>query len=201
MGSNVRRITFKSLRENKFVVFWFSFDSAVSRNFPGKIMWEVVYPTSRAVELDEEDEEEDRYVFDSHLTSPVVRLSRFLETKEGSSPFACKLFVIAFGRIATTFIEAHFLNADTQIVGLVAGGKKERDLNTLLQTGSSDKTCFIHSSIATIGSRQTEVLFCQSKVEYPAECSHGWAKEVSPLEAWCFLQQTFLTTCTCRPDC
>lgn len=141
-------------------------------------MWEVVYPTSRAVELGEEDEEEDRQMFGSRSASPVVRLSRCLKTKENSSTVSCKLLVLAFGRIATTFVEAHFLNSDSMIVGVVACGKKEKDLNSLLQTAPSDKTCFIYSSISAQESRSSEVLFCQSKVEYPAECCHDWAKEI-----------------------
>ena len=145
-------------------------------------MWEVVYPTSRAVELDEEDEEEDKHVFDDHLVTPLVRLSRSCLlnsfTKDKHFTASCKLLVFAFGRVATTFVEAHFLNSDTPIVGLVSGGKKETELNSLSQTSPSDKTCFIHSSICEKGGSRKEVLFCQSKIEYPAKCCHDWAKEV-----------------------
>lgn len=146
-------------------------------------MWEVVYPTSRAVELDEEDDEDYKHDFDSHLAAPVVRLSRCSTHKSANekhnSTNACKLLVFAFGPIATTFIEAHFFDLDTQIVGLVSGAKKEKDFNSLLQTTRSDKTCFIHlSNIAEKEASPNEVLFCQSKVECPAAGCHNWAKEV-----------------------
>ena len=141
-------------------------------------MCEIVYPTSRAVELDEDDEEERTTSFVSPVTPPIVRLSPTLHTtfsrQEGVS---CKLLLVAFGRIATTFIEGYFLHSDTQIVGVVIGGKKEKDVNSVLQTEPSDKTCFIHSS-GTHGKNPNEVLFCQSKVDYPAVNCHDWPKEI-----------------------
>ena len=138
-------------------------------------MWEVVYPTSRAVELGAEDDEEEKCIFQNHFTTPIVRMSNELQNKDKT--VFCKLLVLAFDRIPTTFIEAHFINNESQIVGLVSSGNiKEGDVvaNSLQQTAISDKTCFIHSANGS-----NEVLFCQSKVDVPTEACHNWANEVS----------------------
>lgn len=136
-------------------------------------MWEVVYPSSRAVELGVEDDEEEKCIFQSNFSAPVVRMSNDLQ-HGGSNKVSCKLLVLAFERISTTFIEAHFINNESQIVGLVStGNTKEICANSLRQTASSDRTCFIHSAMGS-----NEVLFCQCKVDVSAEACHNWAKEV-----------------------
>jgi hypothetical protein len=137
-------------------------------------MWEVVYPTSRAVELGAEDDEEEKCVFQNTFTTPVVRLCNELQSEDKT--VSCKLLVLAFDRIPTTFIEAHFINNKSQIVGVVSSANIKDGCsvtNSLRQTGRSDKTCFIHS---TFGSN--EVLFCQCKVDVSAESCHNWANEV-----------------------
>ena len=137
-------------------------------------MWEVVYPTSRAVELGVEDVEEEKCLFKDSFTTSVVRLSNELQS-EGET-VSCKLLVLAFDRIPTTFIEAHFINNKSQIVGVVSSANvKERCpvSNSLRQTARSDKTCFIHS---THGSN--EVLFLQCKVDVSVDSCHNWANEV-----------------------
>lgn len=139
-------------------------------------MWEVVYPSSRAVELGEEDDEEEKCVFHSNFSTPVVRMSNDLQhgLHGGSNKVSCKMLVLAFERISTTFIEAHFINNESQIVGLVSSGNtKESCANSLRQTASSDKTCFINSAIDS-----NDVLFCQCKVDVSAETCHNWANEV-----------------------
>ena len=137
-------------------------------------MWEVVYPTSRAVELDAEDDEEEKCMVQSNFTTPIVRLSH--ELQSDGKTVSCKLLVLAFERISTTFIEAHFLNNESQIVGLVSSGNIKEGCtvtNSLRQTASSDKTCFMHSADGS-----HEVLFCQCKIDVPPEACHNWANEV-----------------------
>lgn len=134
-------------------------------------MWEVVYPTSRAVELDAEDDEEQQCLFESSFINPVVRLSN--ELQNASKPVSCELLVFALERISTAFVEAHFICGKNATVGLVSGGKLKQSCNianSLRQTASSDKTCFIYGS--------KDVLFCQCKVEVSADACHNWAKEV-----------------------
>ena len=136
-------------------------------------MWEVVYPSSRTVELGAEDEEEEKCVFQSNFSTPVVRMSNDLQ-HGSSNKVSCKMLVLAFERISTTFIEAHFINNESQIAGLVStGNTKKSYANSLRQTASSDRTCFIHSAMDS-----NEVLFCQCKVDVSAEACHNWAKEV-----------------------
>ena len=137
-------------------------------------MWEVVYPTSRAVELGAEDDEEDKCLVQSNISPPVVCISNDL--KNSGKTVKCKLLVMAFERIPTTFIEANFINSESQIVGLVSSGNLKEGcivMNSLRQTNISDKTCFIHSAIGL-----KEVLFCQCKVDISAEACHSWANEV-----------------------
>ncbi|XP_028411457.1 proteasome assembly chaperone 1-like [Dendronephthya gigantea] len=135
-------------------------------------MWEVVDPSSRAVELGAEDEEEEKCVCQSKSSKPVLRLSN--EVQDCDKKVSCQLLVLAFERIPTSFIQAHFMNSDTRIVGVVSSGKERCHVNnSLLQTASSDKTCFIHSTTGP-----NKVLFCQCKVDILPEACHNWANEV-----------------------
>ena len=134
-------------------------------------MWEVVYPHSRAVDLDTEDDE---FTDQKNRSSrPIVHLSRKFQN---DSSLSCALLVMAFDRIPTTFIEANFINKDSDIVGVVSSGvcKDEIIWNSLKQTSNLDKTCFIYSA-----TNNREILLCQCKVKVSEEISHDWVKEVS----------------------
>lgn len=161
-------------------------------------MWEVVYPTSRAVELDAEDDEEEKCMVQSNFTTPIVRLSH--ELQSDGKTVSCKLLVLAFERISTTFIEAHFLNNESQIVGLVSSGNIKEGCtvtNSLRQTASSDKTCFMHSADGS-----HEVLFCQCKIDVPPEACHNWANEVlSCIKADKILILSTLPASVCSLNC
>lgn len=135
-------------------------------------VWEVKFPSSRAV-YDEDDEEDEEHSSEDDLRSLHFHRAPHLDQKP--SPTECPLLVLAIGEVATTFVEAHFLSAGSEIVACITSKKtNEVDFEKLCSTYKSADTCCLHR----LTTSQDDSVLCQCRTTVPQEKAFHWTEKV-----------------------
>lgn len=138
-------------------------------------VWEVRFPSSRAV-YDEEDEEDEE-------TSTSEDDSRNLnfywapnpKGDQKSSLTECPLMVLAIGEVATTFVEAHYLSAGSEIVACLTSKKgKEIEFEKLCNKFKSGDTCCLHQ----LPTNHDDSVFLQCRTPVAQEKAFHWTEKV-----------------------
>ena len=140
-------------------------------------VWEVKFPSSRAVYDDEDDEDEDPSMLEEYSKSIAFHWAPHIVGSSQTSPTSgCPLLVLAVGEVATTFLEAHFLTAGNEIVACITS-KKDSDTNfeTLCSAAKSTDDSFLYQ-LTTIG--HDESVICQCRNPVPQEKAFYWTEKV-----------------------
>ncbi|KAJ7363691.1 Proteasome assembly chaperone 1 [Desmophyllum pertusum] len=135
-------------------------------------VWEIKFPSSRAV-YDEDDEEDEEHSSEDDLRSLHFHRAPHLDQKP--SPTECPLLVLAIGEVATTFVEAHFLSAGSEIVACITSKKtNEVDFEKLCSTYKSADTCCLHR----LTTSQDDSVLCQCRTTVPQEKAFHWTEKL-----------------------
>ena len=140
-------------------------------------VWEVKFPSSRAVYDDEDDEEEDPSMLEEYSKAIAFHWApHIVGSSQTPSLSACPLLVLAVGEVATTFLEAHFLTAGSEIVACITS-KKDSDINfeNLCSTTKSADGSFLYQLTST---GHDESVFCQCRNPVPQEKAFHWTEKV-----------------------
>lgn len=140
-------------------------------------VWEVKFPSSRAVYDDEDDEDEDPSMLEEYSKSIVFHWAPHIVGSSQTSPTSgFPLLVLAVGEVATTFLEAHFLTAGNEVVACITS-KKDSDTNfeTLCSAAKSADGSFLYQ-LTTTG--HDESVICQCRNPVPQEKAFYWTEKV-----------------------
>ena len=134
-------------------------------------LWEVNFPSSRAVDFDDDDDEEDT----ERQAEPLFfEWSPSMQKELGdSSSFNCSLLIVGVDEVASTFLEAHYLTAPNDTVGLLTAIKVEGDFATTAKSSHVNKGGVLH--------RLTEnpsVVVCLVNGHVPQEKAFSWTEKV-----------------------
>lgn len=138
-------------------------------------VWEVRFPSSRAVY--DEDDEEDEEISTSEDDSNNLNFhwAPHLKRDQNSSPTECPLMVLAIGEVATTFVEAHYLSAGSEIVACLTSKKgNEVEFEKLCNKFKSDDTCCLHR----LKTNHDDSVFLQCGTPVPQEKAFHWTEKV-----------------------
>lgn len=104
-------------------------------------IWELNLPSSRAVDLDEEDED-DEVTPEKELefTPACFWSTKFAKSLKDTSSNAldCSTLSLSYGKVPSTFLEAHYLSGNnSEVVGVITEMKEFHDFESV--TGSKHK--------------------------------------------------------------
>ena len=139
-------------------------------------VWEVKFPSSRAVYDEEDEEDEELSTSENELKiSEFHWISRNINQKP--SPSHCSLLVLAIGEVGTTFVEAHYLSAGSEIVACISTNKRnEIDFENFCSPSKSDETSRLYR-LKTPHDNDSAVL-CQCPTPVSQEKAFQWNEKV-----------------------
>ena len=140
-------------------------------------VWEVRFPSSRAVyDEDDEEEEEPSALEDHSRTLHFSWAPHIVKIDKKPTPTECPLLVLAIGEVATTFVEAHYLSAGSEIVACLTS-RKENELNfqKLRSMSKSSDTCCLHRLTTT---HDDSAVLCQCRTPVPQDKTFHWTEKV-----------------------
>ena len=139
-------------------------------------VWEVKFPSSRAVYDEEEEEDEESFVLEEYSKAFTFQWAPHLVESSQTPSRECPLLVVALGDVATTFIEAHFLAAGNEIMACMTS-RKENEINfeKLCSAKKSADTSCLHR-LTTSG--HEESVLCQCRTPVPQEKAFHWTEKV-----------------------
>lgn len=139
-------------------------------------VWELKFPSSRAVYDEEDEEDEELSTSENELKiSEFHWISRNINQKP--SPTHCSLLVLAIGEVGTTFVEAHYLSAGSEIVACISTNKRnEIDFENLSSPSKSDETSRLYR-LKTPHDNDSAVL-CQCPTPVSQEKAFQWTEKV-----------------------
>ncbi|KAK3576511.1 hypothetical protein CHS0354_034185 [Potamilus streckersoni] len=122
---------------------------------------------SRAVEDDEDEDENQEYFSVRARWSPLIR-AELLKTG-GKLP--CKFIIVAVGIAASGFVKTYIVQESFSIIGALFTGMK--DINTLTQQSPTEKTCYVYHSES-----MPDILAVICNRDLPAEQSYSFVHEL-----------------------
>ncbi|XP_068698409.1 proteasome assembly chaperone 1-like isoform X1 [Montipora foliosa] len=138
-------------------------------------VWEVRFPSSRAVYDDDEDEDEDPSILEEYSKSIVFHWAPDVsESFQTSLPRECPLLVLAFGEVAATFLEAHLLKAESKILACISPRKENEPNfeNLCVVTKSAANSCLYRAS------GHNEAVICHCRNPVPPERAFHWTEKL-----------------------
>ena len=76
------------------------------------------------------------------------------------------------------FTQTYILeNQETEIIGIICSGMKDRELTSFSQQNATDKNCYIHRI-----KDKDDILVVQCKVDISPEQAFSWTQEVSVMQ-------------------
>lgn len=138
-------------------------------------VWEVRFPSSRAVydEDDEEDEETSTSEDDSRNLN--FHWAPHLKIDQESPVTECPLMVLAVGEVATTFVEAHYLSAGSEVVACLTSKRgNELEFEKQCNKFKSGDTCFLYR----LTTNHDDSVFFQCRTPVPQEKAFHWTEKV-----------------------
>ena len=139
-------------------------------------VWEVRFPSSRAVYDDEDEDDEESSTLEDHSRNLQFHWTPHLvKGDQKLPPTECPLLVLAIGEVATTFVEAHFLSAGSEIVACLTS-KKENEVHfeKLCSLSKSGDTCCLHR----LTTSHDDSVFCQCRTPVNQEKAFHWTEKV-----------------------
>ena len=138
-------------------------------------VWEVRFPSSRAVYDEDEEEDEETSTSEDHSRNLDFHWAPHLKRDQNSSPTECALMVLAIGEVATTFVEAHYLSTGSEIVACLTSKKgNELDFGKLCNKFKSGDTCCLHR----LKTNHDDSVFFQCRMPVPQEKAFHWTEKV-----------------------
>ena len=138
-------------------------------------VWEVRFPSSRAVYDEDDEEDEETSTSEDHSKNLDFHWAPHLKRDQNSSPTECALMVLAIGEVATTFVEAHYLSAGSEIVACLTSKKgHELDFEKLCNKFKSGDTCCLHR----LKTNRDDSVFFQCRMPVPQEKAFHWTEKV-----------------------
>lgn len=140
-------------------------------------VWEVKFPSSRAVyDEDDEDDEDSSLLEDYSKSVSFYWAPHVEESPQTPSPRECRLLVLALGEVATTFLQAHFLTAGSEVVACITS-RKDTDTNfeKLSFSSKSADVSVLHRLTTT---DLNESAICQCRNPVPQEKAFHWTEKV-----------------------
>ncbi|XP_068755553.1 proteasome assembly chaperone 1-like isoform X2 [Montipora capricornis] len=144
-------------------------------------VWEVRFPSSRAVYDDDEVEDEDPSILEEYSKSIVFHWAPDVsESFQTSLPRECPLLVLAFGEVAATFLEAHLLKAESKILACISSRKENEPNfeNLCAVTKSAANSCLYRAS------GHNEAVICHCRNPVPPERAFHWTEKVLKTDSW-----------------
>lgn len=152
-------------------------------------VWEVRFLSSRAVYDEEDEEDEESFTVENHSRSLHFHWApNLLKGDQKPPPTECPLLVLAIGEVATTFVEAHFLSAGSEIVACLTSKKENEELDVagysavtpevhfkkLCSLSKSGDTCCLHR----LTTSHDDSVLCQCRTTVPHEKAFHWTEKV-----------------------
>ena len=136
-------------------------------------VWEVSEAFNRALEFEEEQDEQ---ILEEEIKSEdefFVRLSSSKTDPKDACQSVSKL-VITTDDISAAFTDSYLMSEETEKVGLVAGPYcSHKDGNSVHQNSLWDKTCFLYKL-----DDKSNILICQMKQTIEAKYMFDWVGKV-----------------------
>ena len=137
-------------------------------------VWEVRFPSSRAV-YDDDDEDEETCTSEDDSRNFHFHWAPHLKRDQKSSPTESPLMVLAIGEVATTFVEAHFLSAGSEILACLTSKKgSELEFDKLCNKFKSGDTCCLHR----LTTNHDDSVFFQCRTPVRQEKAFHWTEKV-----------------------
>jgi len=133
---------------------------------------EVLTPSSRAVDEEDDDDESP----DVNLLPAVVRWTpktRSEMEKSNNQCLQCNTLIVAIGEAATGFAQTYILHQDTEVIGVLGTGLDDKDVNTFSQRSATDKVCHVHRLI-----HNPDVLVCLCNTHVAPEQAFSWVHKL-----------------------
>lgn len=140
-------------------------------------VWEVRFPSSRAVYDEDDEEDEEPCTLEDHSgTLNFHWAPHIVKRDQKPTPTECPLLVLAIGEVATTFVEAHYLSAGSEIVACLTS-KKENEVNfeKLCSIPKSSDTCCLYRLTTT---HDDSAVLCQCRTPVPQDKAFHWTEKV-----------------------
>lgn len=141
-------------------------------------VWEVKFPSSRAVYDEDDEEDDDPSVVEEYSKGLAFHWEPHLTE---SSQAKCPLLVLSLGEVATAFLEAHYLSGGNKIVACITSKEEnETDFEKLCTGSKSDDTNCLYQLTK---SGHDKSVICQCRTPVPQEKAFHWTEKVSLQEA------------------
>jgi hypothetical protein len=139
-------------------------------------LWELKFPSSRAV--DEDEEEEDEITAEKEQqTSPLVLWSqKITESLKNSSEnvVECSTLVVGFDKVATTFLKAHFLcGENSEVIGVISGKNSHKNFIAVVNSTNTENISFLHRL-----NKNQDLIVCQCQSHVDEKIAFLWSKKV-----------------------
>lgn len=139
-------------------------------------VWEVKFPSSRAVYDEEDDEEEELSTLENESESAEFHW-RPWDVDQKPLPSHCSLLVLAIGEVAATFVEAHYLSAGSEIVAYISSKKSDEiDFKKFCSPLKSGETSCLYR--LTTQHDDDSAVLCQCPTPVPQEKAFHWTEKL-----------------------
>ncbi|XP_031553110.1 proteasome assembly chaperone 1-like [Actinia tenebrosa] len=139
-------------------------------------VWELRFPSSRAVDEDDDEEDEiteekERQISPLILWSPKITES-LKDCQE--NVVKCSTLVLGFDKVASTFLEAHFLcGSNSEIIGAVSRKDNEKDFSSVVKSTNVEKVSFLYRL-----KKNDDVIFCKCPSHVEENVAFLWSRKV-----------------------
>ena len=141
-------------------------------------VWEVKFPSSRAVYDDDDDEDDDSSILEEYSKSIFFHWAPdIVECSHTPSPREYPLLVIAIGEVATTFLEAHVSAEETKVLACLSS-KKDTETNfesVCFTTKATGDSPFFR---VTASDHKDPVVICHCRRPVSPEKAFYWTEKV-----------------------
>lgn len=143
-------------------------------------VWEVKFPSSRAVYDDDDDEDDDSSILEEYSKSIFFHWAPdIVESSHTPSPREYPLLVIAIGKVATTFLEAHVSAEETKVLACLSS-KKDNETNfesVCFTTKATGDSPFFRVT-STASDHKDPVVICHCRRPVSPEKAFYWTEKV-----------------------
>ncbi|KAK3739009.1 hypothetical protein QZH41_010482 [Actinostola sp. cb2023] len=139
-------------------------------------LWELRFPSSRAVDEDEDEEDEMTPEKEVELTPSWLWSPKIEEDcgKSSSNVFECSTLVLGVDKVATTFLDAYLLSGgNSEVVGVVSEKHDNKDFSSALKPNTKEKVCIVHRL-----TQNQDTLVCQCLTHVDENIAFFWTKKL-----------------------
>lgn len=139
-------------------------------------VWELRLPSSRAVDEDDDEEDEITEEREQEISPLILWSPKITESLKGCQEkvVKCSTLVLGFDKVASTFLEAHFLcGNNSEIIGVVSRKGNEKDFSAIVNSKNVEKVSFLYHL-----KKNQDVVFCRCPSHVEENVSFLWSKKV-----------------------